>query len=496
MKNKRWSIALVVSLALSSALPTQSAYALDTTVQPGQSIQSALQSVAAAGGGTVTLGAGVWTLSSSIQIPGSNITLTGQGAATVIQGPSTPYVWNLIVVNGQKSLHDITISNLVLDGQVPKSAAFDPNNVYSVGTGGLNEAAKGMELVDASNLKILNVEVRNTAEGLATGSINGLTIDRSYFHDSGIMVHGNDGLAWHNVYLWSSTNVSITNSRFLNSWTGDGLHINGPGSNTITIDSSTFVGNYRLGIHAQQTPTNLTVSNNDLSFNGSSAPGTANYNGLSMNGLDMESTTGTIVGNTALGNNNEGIIARSGTGTLAANTAFANSTWQIDNYGAYTVGANYSVRGNGSAHGVGPIADGTYQVVSRSSGLVLAPAGTQTNGTLLKQTTYTRSTSQLWSFVNLGNGEYEVASASSGLAMDVSGALTSDGTPVQLLNYQAAANQTWRVISTGAQYYRLCPAHAPGSCLDIKGGSTSPGTHVDLLQYEGLQSQQWQILAP
>ncbi|MGF6701993.1 parallel beta-helix repeat protein [Paraburkholderia sp. MM5496-R1] len=495
MKSKRWSISLVTSLALSALLPTQGAHALDATVQPGQSIQSALQSVAAAGGGTVTLGAGVWTLSSSIQIPGSNITLTGQGAATVIQGPSTPYVWNLILVNGQRSLHDITISNLVLDGQVPKSAAFDPNNAYSVAGGGLNEAAKGLELVDASNLKILNVEVRNTAEGMATGSINGLTIDRSYFHDSGIMVHGNDGLAWHNAYLWGSTNVTITNSRFLNSWAGDGLHINGPGSNAITVDNSTFVGNYRLGIHAQQTPANLTVSNNDLSFNGSTAPGTANYNGLSMSGLDMESTTGTIVGNTAIGNTNEGIITRSGTGTLAGNTALANSWWQIDNFGSYTVGANYSVQGHGSARGVGPIPDGTYQIVSRSSGLALAPAG-QANGSLLTQTPYTRSTSQLWSFVNLGNGEYEVAAASSSLAMDVSGAGTGDGAQVLVWNYHGAANQIWRVISTGSQYYRLCPAHAPGSCLDVKGGSTASGANADLWQYEGLQSQQWQVLAP
>jgi parallel beta-helix repeat protein len=477
-------------------LLTQGAYALDVTVQPGQSIQSALQSVAAAGGGTVTLAAGVWTLTSSIQIPGSNITLTGQGSATVIKGPSTPYVWNLILVNGQKTLHDITISNLMLDGQVPKSAAFDANNAYSVAGGGLNEAAKGFELVDATNLKILNVEVKNTAEGLATGSINGLTIDRSYFHDNGIMVHGNDGLAWHNAYLWGSTNVAITNSRFLNSWAGDGLHINGPGSNSITVDSSTFVGNYRLGIHAQQTPANLTVSNNDLSFNGSTAPGTANYNGLSMNGLDMESTTGSIVGNTAIGNTNEGIVTRSGTGTLSGNTALANSWWQIDNFGSYTVGANYSVQGHGDARGVGPIPDGTYRIVSRKSGLVLAPSGAQVDGTLMMQTAYTRATSQLWSFVNLGNGEYEITASSSGLAMDVSGAAAWDGANVLLWDYHGAVNQTWRVISTGGQYYRLCPAHAPGSCLGVEGGSMASGAKVELWQYEGFTHEQWQILAP
>lgn len=481
-------------LGLSSLLFMQGAYALNVSVQPGQSIQSAVQTVAAAGGGTVTLGSGVWTLSSSINIPGSNITLTGQGSSTLIQGPSTPYIWNLILVNG--SYQNITISNLVLDGQIPKSEAFDSSNPYSVGTGGINEAAKGMELVNASNLTISNVEVRNTAEGLATGGVNGLNIDRSYFHDNGIMVNGNNSLAWHNVYLWGSTNVSITHSRFLNSWAGDGLHVNGPGSQNITVDNSTFVGNFRLGIHAQQAPTGITVSNNDLSFNGSTTGGTATYNGQSMSGLDMESTTGSIIGNTAIGNTNEGIITRSGTGSIAGNTSLANSWWQIDNFGSYTIGANYSVQGHGSATGVGPIPDGTYQVVSRSSGLALAPSGSQTDGVSLMQTPYTKSTSQLWSFVNLGNGEYEITAASSRLAMDVSGAGTADGTPAILWDYHAGSNQTWRVISTGGGYYRLCPAHAPGSCLDVANGSTSAGANVDLWQYEGLQSQQWQIAAP
>lgn len=493
MKIKRSSGA-AAWVGLPCILLMQSAHALDVNVQPGQSIQSAIQTVATAGGGTVTLASGVWTLPSSINIPASNITLQGQGPSTVIQGPSTPYIWNLILVNG--SYQKITIANLVLDGRIPRSEAFDSNNPYSVGTGGINEAAKGLELVDASNVTLSNIEVRNTAEGLATGGINGLTIDRCYFHDNGIMVNGSNSLAWHNAYLWGSTNVSISESRFVYSWAGDGLHINGPGSQNITVDSSTFVGNFRLGIHAQQAPSNITISNNDLSFNGSTTGGTSTYNGQSMSGLDMESTTGSIVGNTAIGNTNEGIITRNGTGTIVDNTSLGNSWWQIDNFGSYTIGANYSVQGHGNVSGVGPIPDGTYQIVSRSSGLVLAPSGSQVDGVSLTQTPYSRATSQLWSFVNLGNGEYEITAAASHLSMDVTGARTADGTGFLLWDYHSGLNQIWRVISTGGGYYRLCPAQAPGSCADVTNGSTSAGAGVDLWQYEGLQSQQWQIAAP
>jgi hypothetical protein len=66
-------------------LPMPAARALDITVAPGGNIQSAIDQVNAAGGGTVNLQAGTFTVASSLLLR-SNVTLKGAGAgSTTIQ---------------------------------------------------------------------------------------------------------------------------------------------------------------------------------------------------------------------------------------------------------------------------------------------------------------------------------------------------------------------------------------------------------------------------
>ena len=59
------------------------ARAATATVNPGDSIQAALDAVAAAGGGTVYVNSGNYTLYSKCQIP-DNVTLKGSGAKVIL----------------------------------------------------------------------------------------------------------------------------------------------------------------------------------------------------------------------------------------------------------------------------------------------------------------------------------------------------------------------------------------------------------------------------
>jgi beta-glucanase (GH16 family) len=74
--------------------------------------------------------------------------------------------------------------------------------------------------------------------------------------------------------------------------------------------------------------------------------------------------------------------------------------------------------------------------------------------------------------------------ASNGICLDVAGAATANGTPIQLANCNGTGAQQWTVGSDGT-------VRALGKCLDVAGGGTAAGTAVQLWDCNGTGAQQW-----
>jgi beta-glucanase (GH16 family) len=74
--------------------------------------------------------------------------------------------------------------------------------------------------------------------------------------------------------------------------------------------------------------------------------------------------------------------------------------------------------------------------------------------------------------------------ASNGICLDVAGAATANGTPIQLANCNGNTAQQWTVGTDGT-------VRALGKCLDVSGGGTAAGTAVQLWDCNGTGAQQW-----
>ena len=225
----------------------------------GGDVAAAAGAVDEAGGGVVQLAAGTYHLTSSIPLL-SNITIQGQGSSTIIQSPQTPHGFPMIA-NVSEGISNITIQNLVLDGNIPTG---------SFGTGVYNGA--GIYIVALNNainfVNINNVEVEHTSIGLLLDGVNNISVNGSYVHNN------NPGFFSHNAYFVGCSGVTVSHSRFDNAWLGDGLHFDF-GSSVYTISKSEFNGNNGEGIldqggsNEQVTDTTANGNRND-GFNMSS----------------------------------------------------------------------------------------------------------------------------------------------------------------------------------------------------------------------------------
>ena len=73
-----------------------------------------------------------------------------------------------------------------------------------------------------------------------------------------------------------------------------------------------------------------------------------------------------------------------------------------------------------------------------------------------------------------------------GKCVDVAGANTANGTPVQLYDCNGTAAQQWTVGTDGS-------IRALGKCLDVSSGSTADGAKVQLWDCNGTGAQRWAI---
>ncbi|MEI6891254.1 MAG: carbohydrate-binding protein [Pontiella sp.] len=192
--------------------------AVDRSVSSGGDIQEAIDFVASSGGGTVSLAAGTYMLFSSIQMK-SNITLEGVGIATRLELPADA-TYAMIVDDGSEPCVNMTIRNMLLDGNIPESkVSHDPDyediqkSCLGIYFDAYNSATYHLNIV------LENIEIHNTVDACHMKGVDGGYWDNVYFHHNGIFY-------WpgHNSYLRRVNNYVVQNSRFEDSYNGSGIN--------------------------------------------------------------------------------------------------------------------------------------------------------------------------------------------------------------------------------------------------------------------------------
>ncbi|WP_461007872.1 ricin-type beta-trefoil lectin domain protein [Streptomyces capparidis] len=151
------------------------------------------------------------------------------------------------------------------------------------------------------------------------------------------------------------------------------------------------------------------------------------------------------------------------------------------------------------AHRIDSTANGTVQNIAwrntdGSKALIAHNGGTSAQSVRVnwggQSFTYTlparTSATFTWSGTQSGGtgGTTGILTGLAGKCLDVAGASTADGTPVQLTSCNGSAAQRWTVAADGS-------VRALGKCLDVSGGSTADGAQVQLYTCNGTGAQRW-----
>jgi parallel beta-helix repeat protein len=279
-------------------------------VLPGENIQAAIDSVAAAGGGTVNLATGIFTITSSIRLK-ANVILNGAGDPNTTITSNTPMT---IITTDQEGLENLTVQNLKIIGIANDSASI------GIWIASLNAYFK--------NVKISNVQVTNC------GGI-GVHIKRA---DTASVIncnlnHNGKSVFYHNIYVRESSYITISGNALTGSPHGTGLHVAGVCSHFI-ITGNTVTNNGIAGMNIQDSPDILLIQNNTVSSNG------VNQISGHGDGISFTGTNATIESNITDSNYESGIHTWNGSGSVTNNHATGNGTKNYYIDGSYTQSNN------------------------------------------------------------------------------------------------------------------------------------------------------------
>jgi parallel beta-helix repeat protein len=282
-------------------------------VNPGQSIQSALDEAAGKKGWVIAT-AGLHKLPTTLKIP-SGVTLSGEGLRTIILLDPASGLRDAIV-NATDDMHDITVCDLVLEGAPDPDPGSDPNSKRSY-RGSYNRGGflfYGKQDDSMKNITFRNVTVRNcTFNGIFITGAENLNLINCDLNENGMSVPSG-ARQLHNLLLSHCSEVSISDSRLDTSPLGCGIALanchdvkvtnceiarNGwygmlvSESNDVAVTGNLVEANDADGIMIQYLYTgskNITVSNNLIHYNDG-------FGVISYAAKNVKSTGNTYAGN-------------------------------------------------------------------------------------------------------------------------------------------------------------------------------------------------------
>jgi len=196
-------------------------------VAAGESIQAALDKLAANGGGVVRLGTGPHILPASLQIP-SGITMLGTGLDCVLLLDPGKHGSEAAIVNAEPDLHDVVLRDFTIEGAETLTTSRDPNAdvqqrraQYGPARAGIVFLANGNS--EMHNLLFERLTVRNcTSNAVRLFGADHVEIADCNFYASGGMVSPGHGKN-HNLNLNHVSDVTISGARLTDSMWGHGV---------------------------------------------------------------------------------------------------------------------------------------------------------------------------------------------------------------------------------------------------------------------------------
>lgn len=237
-------------------------------IQPGQSIQNAIDQLAAADGGVVKLLKGNHYIENTIYLK-SSIMLEGEGNESVIIRASGSELEYMVYTAG--GIADVVLKDFKIDGAVDWA---DRNWIWQVDS---DQAwPMGLFILDDnrqrnSRVAIYRVHITRTAMGFHSKGTDDLIV-------SGMKAYDNGGvdLYFHNGYLRRNERVLVRNSEFADSHTGNGLNLTL--QRNIMIKDNIFGNNNFRGVRAANTE-NIVIEGNKAFNNGDFGIGTRSEDG-------------------------------------------------------------------------------------------------------------------------------------------------------------------------------------------------------------------------
>jgi beta-glucanase (GH16 family) len=141
------------------------------------------------------------------------------------------------------------------------------------------------------------------------------------------------------------------------------------------------------------------------------------------------------------------------------------------------------------------LANGTYQIISRSSAKVADVSGvSQSDGARIHSWTYGGSANQKWKFERQTDGAYRITATHSGKALEApSGA--SGGVQLEQRTWNGGDHQRWNLASLPGGFWRITNKRT-GLVMDLRGSGSTNGTPIQQYWWNGSNAQQWKIAAP
>jgi len=266
-----------ICLAITGAIAFAGANVLASTVNvaPSGDIQSAINSVAAAGGGTVNITSGTATRSATLTMK-SKVTVNGAGNPTTTLNAGGNFA---MFVESADGMSNVGLQNIELVGQ----GGTGSNTCCGYLIESLSTSDSG---ISANNVQLANFG------GIACEykRCSSSSISSCNFHDSGT------DLLSHNLYLRANSSVNVTGTSLNNSPYGCGYHEAG-GSANDSLTTCTLNNNGEDGANIQDSPTGETL--NGCTANGNRNATSGRSDGI---GINAQSGSGTVENCTATGN--------------------------------------------------------------------------------------------------------------------------------------------------------------------------------------------------
>ncbi|MEK3903539.1 MULTISPECIES: RICIN domain-containing protein [unclassified Paenibacillus] len=142
----------------------------------------------------------------------------------------------------------------------------------------------------------------------------------------------------------------------------------------------------------------------------------------------------------------------------------------------------------------GIVSGGIYTLMNKASGKVLDVTDVSTaDGAKMHQWTNYTAANQQFRVESTGDGFYKLTAMHSGKLLDVPNASTASGVQLQQANDNGSNAQRWKIVDVGGGYYKVI-SKASGLAMDVSNSSTADGAVVQQWTDNGTDAQKWQFI--